>query len=124
VAFLTDVITPYMVAVLAELARRVDLVALFCARSGTRSADWELVEPLPFRHRVLGGLAVARRKVDGADYYPSPRILRALIAERPDVVVSGAFSFPTMFAAAYGRLMGTRLIIHSDGTSDSERALG
>jgi glycosyltransferase involved in cell wall biosynthesis len=124
VVFLTDVVTPYIVAVLSELARRVDLTALFCARTGTRSAEWALAEPLPFRHRVLGGVAIPRRKIDGADYYPSPRILRALLAERPDVVISGAFSFPTLFAAAYGRLADARLIIHSDGTSGSERGIG
>jgi glycosyltransferase involved in cell wall biosynthesis len=124
VVFLTDVVTPYMVAVLTELARRVDLTALFCARTGTRSSEWAFAEPLPFRHRVLGGLTIPRRRLDGADYYPTPRILRALLAERPNVVISGAFSFPTLFAAAYGRLTGSRLIIHSDGTSDSERGIG
>jgi glycosyltransferase involved in cell wall biosynthesis len=124
VVFLTDIVTPYMVAVLAALARRVELTALFCARTGTRSAGWALVEPLPFRHRVLGGLAIRRRNVDGADLYPTPRILAALLAERPAVVISGAFSFPTLFAATYGRVAAGRLIIHSDGTSHSERDLG
>jgi glycosyltransferase involved in cell wall biosynthesis len=124
IVFLTDIVTPYMAAVLAELARRVDLTALFCSRTGTRGAGWALAEPLPFRHRVLGGLAIRRRKVDGADLYPTPRILRALFAERPAVVISGAFSFPTLYAATYGRLTAGRLIIHSDGTSGSERNLG
>jgi glycosyltransferase involved in cell wall biosynthesis len=125
VVFLTDIITPYMVAVLAALERRVDLTVLFCSRTGTRGAGWALAEPLPFRHRVLGGLAIHRRtEHDGADVYPTPRILTALVAERPAVIISGAFSFPTMFAAIYGRCAAARLIIHSDGTSHSERALG
>jgi glycosyltransferase involved in cell wall biosynthesis len=125
VVFLTDIITPYMVAVLAALERRVDLTVLFCSRTGTRAAGWALAEPLPFRHRVLGGLAIHRRtEHDGADVYPTPRILAALVAEGPAVVISGAFSFPTMFAAIYGRFAAARLIIHSDGTSHSERGLG
>jgi glycosyltransferase involved in cell wall biosynthesis len=124
VVFLTDIVTPYMVAVLSALARRVDLTALFCAQTGTRGADWAFAEGLPFRQRVLGGLAIRRRDHDGADLYPSPRILRALAAERPDVVISGAFSFPTLFAALYGRVTGARLVIHSDGTARSEREFG
>jgi glycosyltransferase involved in cell wall biosynthesis len=125
VVFLTDIVTPYMVAVLTALARRVELTALFCSRSGTRSAGWAFADPLPFRHRVLGGLAIRRRSGgDGADMYLTPRILGALLVERPAVVISGAFSFPTAFAAVYARLAGGRLIIHSDGTSHSERDIG
>jgi glycosyltransferase involved in cell wall biosynthesis len=124
VAFVTDIVTPYIVAVLAHLARRVELTALFCAHTGMRGAEWALAEPLPFRHRVLGGLVIRGRNVDGADMYPTPRVLAALVAERPAVVISGAFSFPTMFAAIYARFAHARLIIHSDGTSHSERNFG
>lgn len=124
VVFLTDIATPYMVAVLAELARHVELTALLCSRTATRAADWAMPEPLPFPHRVLGGLAIRRRKVDGTDLYPTPRILAALMAERPAVIISSAFSFPTLFAAIYGRVASCRLIIHSDGTSSSERNFG
>jgi glycosyltransferase involved in cell wall biosynthesis len=123
VAFLTDIVTPYMVAVLADLARRVELTALFCANTGTRAAEWVLTEPLPFRHRVLGG-PVIHRNVDAVDLYLTPRIVTALAAERPAVVISGGFSLPTMFAAMYGRFAGARLIIHSDGTSRSEQDFG
>jgi hypothetical protein len=51
VAFITDIVTPYMVAVLEALAQRVDLVALFCAHTGSRGADWAFAEPFAFRHR-------------------------------------------------------------------------
>jgi hypothetical protein len=124
VAFVTDIVTPYMVAVLGALAERVDLVALFCARTGTRGAEWSFADPFPFRHRVLHGPTLRRRTPDAADLYPNPRILAALLAERPAAVISGAFSFPSLAGAVYGRLTGGRLIIHSDGTSYSERVLG
>jgi glycosyltransferase involved in cell wall biosynthesis len=122
VAFLTDIITPYMAKVMEALAERVDLTALFCSRSGSRAASWSF-EELPFRHRVLGGWSI-RRRTDGTDFYPSPRILRALVNERPDAVISGGFSFPSAYAAAYAGLRGAGLVIHSDGTSRSERSLG
>jgi len=123
VAFVTDIVTPYMVAVLGALAERVDLTALFCARTGTRGADWSFAEPFGFRHRVLDGPALRRRTPDAADVYPDPQILTALLADRPDALISGAFSVPSLFGALYGRLTGGRMIIHSDGTSHSERAI-
>ena len=121
VAFVTDIVTPYMVAVLGALAQRVDLAAVFCARTGTRGADWAFDAPFPFRHRVLSGPTIHRRARDATDLYPNPRILAALIAERPVAVISGAFSFPSLAGAVYGRLTGGQLLIHSDGTSYSER---
>jgi glycosyltransferase involved in cell wall biosynthesis len=124
VAFITDIVTPYMVAVLGALASRVELTAIFCATSGTRGAEWVFDAPFAFPHRVLDGPRIPRRSHDAADIYPNPDILRALVVERPAAVISGAFSFPSMFAALYGRMSGARLIIHSDGTAYSERRLG
>jgi glycosyltransferase involved in cell wall biosynthesis len=123
VVFLTDILTPYMVAVLEALAERLDLVALICASRGSRGADWAFPRPFRFRYRVLEGPAITRRSHDGADLYPDPRIVVALRRERPAAVISGAFSFPSAFAALYRRLFGASLIIHSDGTAYSERNL-
>ena len=122
VVFLTDIVTPYMVAVLDELAKRVDLAAVFCSRTGSRGGEWAFDDAFGFRYRVLQGPTIAR-SWDAADLYPNPRILMSLSRERPDVVISGAFSFPSLFAALYGRLSGAMLVIHSDGTSHSERGL-
>jgi len=124
VVFLTDIPTPYMIAVLRALARRVDLTVVFCARRGSRGADWAFRPELGFRHRVLGGLRLGRGSPDAADRYPTPRILGALIAQRPAAVISGAFSFPTLSAAVYGIAKRVPFVIHSDGTSHSERTFG
>jgi glycosyltransferase involved in cell wall biosynthesis len=43
---------------------------------------------------------------------------------RPDVVISGGFSFPSLYAAAYCHACGARLLVQSDGTSRSEATLG
>jgi glycogen(starch) synthase len=123
VVFLTDILTPYTVAVLEALGERLDLVALVCASRGSRGADWAFPRPFRFRHRMLEGPAITRRSHDGADLYPDPRIFLALRRERPAAVISGAFSFPSAFAALYRRLFGASLIIHSDGTAHSERNL-
>ena len=122
VVFLSDIPTPYMVAVLRALSRRVDLTAVFCAHTGSRGADWAFGAELGFRHRMLGGLRLKRW--DNADVYPTPRLLGALVAERPATVISPAFSVQTLSAAVYGAITGVPFVIHSDGTAYSERSFG
>jgi glycosyltransferase involved in cell wall biosynthesis len=121
--FVTDIVTPYMVAVLEAIARECALTALFCSRSGTRGLAWSLDGALPFGHELIEGFALRRRTPDATDYYPSPRLLAALRRARPEAIISGGYSFPSLYAAAYGRAARVPLLIHSDGTSRSEAAL-
>jgi glycosyltransferase involved in cell wall biosynthesis len=123
ITFLTDILTPYTLAVLAALSERCQLTALFCSYSGTRALGWTFSD-IPFRHRVIGGLTVRRRSPDATDFYLSPRILAALARSRPEVIISGGFSFPSLYAAAYARCAGAGLIIQSDGTARSEASIG
>jgi glycosyltransferase involved in cell wall biosynthesis len=122
VVFLTDIITPYLTAVLERVAGRADLTVLFCSRTGTRGMDWTV--DLPFRHEVIGGLTIRRRGLDATDYYLSPRIIAALHRARPRAIISSGFSVPTVYAVLYGRPHRVPVIIQSDGTSGSEAHLG
>lgn len=122
IAFVTDIVTPYMVAVLAALSRVCDLVVIFCSQTGTRGMQWEV--ELPFEHEVIDGLTIRRRHADATDYYLSPRLASALYRARPDAIISGGFSIPSIYAAGYARLRRIPLLIHSDGTPRSEAALG
>ncbi len=124
VAFVTDIPTPYMLEVLASLAEIVDLIVLFCARTGSRALPWARSDRPGFRHRVIGGLTIRSGAPDGADYHLSPRILAALARSRAHAVISAGYSIPTAYAAIYCRLRGSPLIIYSDGTSWYERKLG
>ena len=121
--FLTDIVTPYMAAVQAALAELVDLTVVFCSRTGTRGADWAFADGLGFRHEIIEGLTVRRRSPDATDYYLSPRIFGTLWRLRPQVVICAGYSIPTLYAAQYAALTGAGLVIHSDGTAFSERAL-
>jgi glycosyltransferase involved in cell wall biosynthesis len=120
--FVTDIMTPYMAPVFEALARRCELLVLLGARTGSRAMAWSLAEP-GFATRVIGGPAISRR-VDAADIYPHPRVLAALARVSPDVVISGGFSFPSLYAAVYCRVSGSRLLVQSDGTSRSEAGIG
>jgi glycosyltransferase involved in cell wall biosynthesis len=124
ITFLTDIPTPYMLAVLSALDRRCDLTAIFCATSGSRAMGWRLPSRLAFRGRVVGGLTIRRRDPNNTDIYLSPRILRAVAQSRPDVVISGGFSAPSLYAALYCAWSRAGLVIHSDGTSTSEASFG
>jgi glycosyltransferase involved in cell wall biosynthesis len=112
-----------MAAVQEALAEHVDLTVVFCAQAGTRGAAWEFADGLPFDHAIVGGLTLRRRWTHATDYYLSPRILTTLLRLRPDVVVAAGWSLPTAYAAVYTRLRRAGLVIHSDGTSFSERQL-
>jgi glycosyltransferase involved in cell wall biosynthesis len=72
---------------------------------------------------VAGGVALRRRSLVNTDIYPSARVLRAIAASRPDAIVSGGWSFPTLYAAIYGAAARAPLVVQSDGTGHSERAL-
>ena len=121
--FLTDIVTPYMVVVFEALARQSDLTVVFCSETGTRAMPWAIGD-LPFRHRVVGGLAVRRQHPDATDFYLSPRILREIARARPDGVIAAGFSIPTAYAALWSRVTGRPFAIHSDGTSATERGYG
>jgi glycosyltransferase involved in cell wall biosynthesis len=123
IVFLTDIVTPYMVAVFEALAVRSELTVLFCSVTGTRAMPWSSTR-LNFAHRVVGGRAIRRTTPDAADIYPSPRVLRALFDSHCDVIISGGFSFPSLYAAVYSLIGRRRLLIHSDGTHSSEQGIG
>lgn len=124
VVFLTDIPTPYVVAILKELATHVDLTCLFSSDQSTRGMNWQLGNELTFRHQFVGGLVSRRKDSNGIDAYISPRVLWRLCQARPAAIISAGFSFPTMYALIYSWLTGARLLVYSDGTSFSERNYG
>ena len=123
VAFITDIVTPYMVAVLEALAERARVTALFCARTGSRGMAWSGNGDIRFRHELIEGLTIPHPSRDATDYYLSPRVLGAIRRARPDALISGGFSVPSLYAAAYARATRVPLLIQSDGTSGSEAQL-
>ena len=122
VTFVTDIATPYMVAQFDALARESELHVVFCAQTGQRALPWKMDE-LPFGHEVIGGLSLPGR-TGGSDYHMSPRILGAIARRRPEVVITSAYSIPSFYASAYCAAFGRPLVIHSIGTSQSERIIG
>ncbi len=110
-----------MVRVFESLSELVDLHVVFCSETGTRGMPWELERSFTFTHTVVGGLAIRRSSPDATDYYLSPRIFAALARARPDAIVTAGYSIPTVYASTYAGLSKAKLLIHSDGTSRSER---
>src|SRR4051812_46422400 len=124
VTFVTDIVTPYMVTQFGALAAQSRLHLVFCAETGSRAMPWDLADRLSFSHEVIGGVTLPGHRGDGTDYHLSPRILRAIARSRPDAVVASGYSAPTAYAALYCTAFRRPLVIHSVGTSRSERELG
>ena len=122
IAFLTDIVTPYMATVLEALAGTSQLTVIFCSQTGTRGMAWRV--ELPFHHEVVEGLKIRRRTPDATDFYLSPRIVSALNRARPEAIISGGFSFPSLYAGAFGLIRRVPVLIQSDGTAASESHLG
>ena len=124
VAFVTDIPTPYVVALLRSLARRIDLSVVFSSDNSTRGMPWRFSTDFGFRHSVVGGATVRRADAEGIDYYLDPRLLMHLHRIRPDVIISAGFSFPTFYSKIYAQITGAKLLIYSDGTSVAEQDYG
>lgn len=124
VAFITDIPTPYVVALLRALTRHIDLSVVFSAENSTRGMPWRFSTDFGFRHSVVGGATIRRADAEGIDYYFDPRLLAHLYRIRPDVIISAGFSFPTFYSKIYAQITGAKLLIYSDGTSVAEQNYG
>jgi glycosyltransferase involved in cell wall biosynthesis len=122
IVFVTDIVTPYTVAVMDELAQLADLTVIFSAPTSARGSEW-IFGDLNFRHVVIEGLAIKRDDPDVSDYYLDPRILAHLARASPEVIICAGWSVPTWYAALYCMVSSSALVIHSDGTPLTERNL-
>jgi glycosyltransferase involved in cell wall biosynthesis len=122
IVFVTDIVTPYTVAVMDELAQLADLTVIFSAPTSARGSEW-IFGDLSFRHVVIEGLAIKRADPDVSDYYLDPRIMGHLARVAPEVIICAGWSVPTWYAALYCAVSRSALVIHSDGTPLTERSL-
>jgi glycosyltransferase involved in cell wall biosynthesis len=121
VALITNIPAPYRLPAFRSLSQAVALTVVYCAERGQGGLSWRLdLDREPFPVVQLNSRARARGNVDR---YASLGVGRALRLLRPDVVITGGFSFPSVYAALYCSAYGVPLIVFSDGTSDSERTI-
>lgn len=120
VVVLTNIVAPYRIPTLRELALRTDLTVLFSAEV-ERDRHWSVERQLPFPYEIVAGPAV---RAHGRAFYMSPGIIARLRARAPSVVIVGGFSFPTLYALGYCMATDASLILMSEGTKRTERHLG
>ncbi len=117
-AVLTEIISPYRVPVLNELAAdpRLELDVFFFAETEGRRA-WRIPrEQIRFNYRVLPGLLMAHRYQQGPIFF-NPGIWLALFKGRYRAVVCFGYHHPTIWLALlYCRLTGTRSLVWSEST--------
>lgn len=118
---ITNIIAPYRVPTLRELARRVSLTVLFSAGSQS-DQNWPLPRELPFSYEIVGGRDIPRGRPQ--PIYVSTRLLQRLYALRPHAVIVGGYSVPALYSALYCKGTGAGLILFSEGTCESEAGIG
>lgn len=116
-AFVTNIIAPYRIPTLRELARMLDVHVLFSAESES-NREWSIQRDLPFSYEVVGGRSI---HAGGRYFYPNPGLLVRLFRLRPRVVLVAGFSIPALWALVYCRLTGAGLVVTNEGTRRSEQ---
>ena len=81
VAFVTDIVTPYMTVLFEALAHACELSVIFCSRMGTRGMEWRL--ELPFRHEVVEGLNDPAPDTGCDRFLPQPAYPRCATPRAP-----------------------------------------
>lgn len=120
VALVTNIVAPYRLRTLEEMARLTSLRVYFSADTEP-NRDWAVQRDLRFQHEILDS---ARLRLRGRSFYLSPRLLYRLWRFRPNAVIVGGFSIPAIYCAAYCTLARRRLILMTEGTRASERRIG
>jgi glycosyltransferase involved in cell wall biosynthesis len=116
VVLIGNIIAPYRIPTLRELAQRLPIRVLFSAETEP-GRDWSIRRDLPFAYEVVPSTA---RRIGHRRVYPSPTLFARLVRLRPDVVISAGFSFPSLWSLLYCRLAGARLILLNEGTRHTE----
>lgn len=119
-AVVTNIVAPYRTPTFRELASKLQLCVFYSAATES-NRQWSVPQDLPFPHQIIGGRSLATRT---ATFYPSPHLVRQLAAYRPHAVMVGGFSVPTLYSLGYCKLRNARLVLFSEGTLQTERALG
>jgi glycosyltransferase involved in cell wall biosynthesis len=113
VAFLTNAFAPYKEPLLAELATRTRLTVYYCClREPNRR--WQVTYTGAYRYEVLRGVTLSVR---GAFMHMNPGLVRALLRDRPRVLIVGGYSYPTVIVAPLiARVLGIRTVLWSGST--------
>lgn len=121
IALVTNEPPPYRIPVFERIARMpgVELRVIFCARREP-NRQWDL-PGMEFDHVFLRERI---RTVKGRYIHNNPDVVPALRAFKPDVVVTDGFNPTQLYAFGYAALRGIAHVPLTDGTLESEKALG
>lgn len=126
VAVLTEIISPYRIPLLNELASdsRIELEVFFFSETEGRRR-WRIPwEKMRFHWCVLPGMLVAHRYQGGPIFF-NPSILGALRRGRFQAVVCFGYHHPTIWMALlWCRVNQARALLWSESTMQDTRSLG
>jgi len=131
VSILINMIAPYRNSFFCELAKLVDLNVFFNQASES-DRNWSVDgAKLGYKATILEdkGITYTRKRKDleyseKRTFYTSSGVFKALLNEKPDVIVSAEFGIRTMMAVAYGFLKKIPVLVWWEGTAHTEREVG
>ncbi len=121
VALVVNEPPPYRIPVFNRVAAHpaIRLKVIFCCRREP-NREWDL-PPIAFEHQFLRERITTVR---GRYIHNNPDVLLALTKLRPDVVVGNGFNPTHLYAMAWCALFRRPYVPMTDGTLQSEQALG
>ena len=126
VALLTEIISPYRIPFLNELAsdERIQLEVFFFSTTEGRR-NWRILwEKINFQYRILPGLLIAQR-YQGGPIFLNPTILGPLRRGGFDTIICFGYHHPTIWLALmWSRFSHARALLWSESTLRDERYSG
>lgn len=121
VSVITNLPAPYRVEILRHAASSLSYLRAHFHEATEPLRTWTTAPLLPYPYTVLerAALQVGSRRVG---FYP--RLTRALIEDRPDVVVSYGFSIATLTCTVFCRQRSIPLVLANDGTAFTDPTRG
>jgi len=120
----TNIISPYRIPMLNQLAEEYGkCFKVIFARRKDHYRQWKLEEKdkIKFNFSVLNDLSI---KLKNWEIHLSLTLLPRLVKEAPQVVISGGFSFQTIFSWLYSKSFKRKFIIWSAETIQTARHYG
>jgi len=123
VALIHNIVSPYRIPVFEGLSNHplIDLTVFYCAKTH-KIRKWEIVESDKYRYRFLSGITI---EFFDFIYHINCDIIPIILKKKFDIVIIGGGSdFTTQIAFLLSKLVGTPIVLWSEGIEDPKGRIG
>jgi glycosyltransferase involved in cell wall biosynthesis len=123
VALIHNIVSPYRIPIFEGISNHplIDLTVFFCAKSH-KIREWEIIHSEKYKYKFLSGITIEFRDIV---YHINYNIIPIILRKQFDVVIIGGSSdFTTQIAFILSKLVGTPIILWSEGIDNSKGRIG